>query len=58
MPLPAAPPEPVASLAPSADAPPSALPPAPRCANCGTPAGDAYCPHCGQEQTEVKEKPA
>jgi hypothetical protein len=28
-------------------APPS---PAPPCANCGTPAGDHFCPRCGQEQ--------
>ena len=25
----------------------------PRCANCGTAAGDAYCPHCGQEQHDL-----
>jgi hypothetical protein len=25
----------------------------PRCANCGTPAGDAFCPHCGQEQHDL-----
>ena len=25
----------------------------PRCANCGTAADDAYCPHCGQEQHDL-----
>lgn len=24
--------------------------PAPSCPNCGTPAGERYCPHCGQKQ--------
>jgi hypothetical protein len=36
--------------------PPAELPapaPGPRCANCGTPADDAYCPHCGQEQHDL-----
>ncbi len=35
------------------DAPVADGAPAPRCANCGTPAGDAFCPHCGQEQHDL-----
>ena len=43
---------------PAEPAPRAALPPEtpaepPRCANCGTPAGDAFCPHCGQEQHDL-----
>jgi hypothetical protein len=55
MATPTAPPEPAlhAPLAASDATPAGAGRPAPRCANCGAPAGDAYCPHCGQEQHDL-----
>jgi hypothetical protein len=37
---------PVVATSPHGDAP------EPRCLNCGTPAGDHYCPRCGQAQTD------
>ncbi|GLC27028.1 DUF3667 domain-containing protein [Roseisolibacter agri] len=43
---------PTPELTPHTDAPTEGAP-APRCANCGTPAGDAFCPHCGQEQHDL-----
>jgi hypothetical protein len=51
MPAPLAPPDPVAPP----PVPGEATPPvdAPRCANCGTAASDAYCPRCGQEQHDL-----
>ena len=39
----------VAPAAASLDGPPSPPSP-PLCANCGAPAGDRFCPRCGQEQ--------
>lgn len=45
-----APSEPAPYGPPAPHVPPEAHPPTPRCANCDTPAGDAYCPRCGQEQ--------
>lgn len=33
--------------------PPDAAPDVRCCANCGTPAGDAFCPRCGQEQHDL-----
>ena len=51
MTVPAAPPDPVAP--PSAPSGTATQIDAPHCANCGTPAGDAYCPHCGQEQHDL-----
>jgi hypothetical protein len=52
MPAPLAPPD--HPIAPP-PAPGEATPPvdAPRCANCGAAAGDAYCPRCGQEQHDL-----
>ncbi len=40
-----------APMTPPAGEPSGSEPP--RCANCGTAADDAYCPHCGQEQHDL-----
>ena len=51
MSVPVAPSDPVAP--PAAPTATAARIDTPRCANCGTPAGDAYCPRCGQEQHDL-----